>query len=358
MRVSAQAARTSFALNSIGVCRSNSATATCGTLTSNACAPFARPARESGRPCSRAQWAAGTGCNQLLRPSSGRPATVTAGAVSAALFAAVTASASQASVGSAAAAAAAAGGLPPTLVAVVSLLPSLGTFVLCVAGAVVLLLGCLPALWAMARAAVRAERLMAAAEAELPDTIAAMRLSGLELTDCIQELGALGGELTRGVRSTAALATMAEAGVRGGVAAADAAVRTQLLPAAAKVEGQARGAVETRLAANSQLTYTKPLVSQAITATTKAARRLRTGLAVGQLAGAAVQAGRAARDAFEQRAAQEEQQEEADAAARRATALQAAAQDAARLEESERALREQLEALKAKQRQQQQSTRG
>ncbi len=49
------------------------------------------------------------------------------------------------------------------------------------------------------------------------------------------------------------------------------------------------GAIETRLAANSQLTYTKPLVSQAITATTKAARRLRTGLAIGQLASAAVQ---------------------------------------------------------------------
>eukprot|EP00198_Chlamydomonas_reinhardtii_P010618 XP_001699955.1 predicted protein [Chlamydomonas reinhardtii] len=193
--------------------------------------------------------------------------------------------AKRASAGSAAAAAAAAAGLPPTLVAVVTLLPSLGSFLLCVAGAVVLLLGCLPALWAMARAAVRAERLMAAAEAELPDTLAAMRLSGLELTDCIQELGALGGELTRGVRSTAALASMAEAGVRGGVAAADTAVRTQLLPAAAKAEGQARGE-----AACGWLGYTKPLVSQAISATTTAARRLRTGLAVGQLAGAAVQA--------------------------------------------------------------------
>lgn len=138
-----------------------------------------------GRQHARGPWTATPACSRL-HGSSSRPAKSTAAAASAALFAAVTATTSQASAGSAAAAAAAAAGLPPTLVAVVTLLPSLGSFLLCVAGAVVLLLGCLPALWAMARAAVRAERLMAAAEAELPDTLAAMRLSGLELTDCIQ----------------------------------------------------------------------------------------------------------------------------------------------------------------------------
>ncbi len=38
----------------------------------------------------------------------------------------------------------------------------------------------------MGRAAAAAERLLAATAQELPDTAAAMRLTGLELTDCIQ----------------------------------------------------------------------------------------------------------------------------------------------------------------------------
>ena len=38
----------------------------------------------------------------------------------------------------------------------------------------------------MGRAAAAAERLLTAAAAELPDTAASMRLTGLEVTDCIQ----------------------------------------------------------------------------------------------------------------------------------------------------------------------------
>ncbi|GIL66191.1 hypothetical protein Vafri_19788 [Volvox africanus] len=189
-------------------------------------------------------------------------------------------------------------GLPPAAIALINLLPSIGAFLLCLAAAV-LLLASVPAVWALARAAHQAERLMAAMESELPDTAASMRLAGLELTDCVQELGALGGELTRGVRSTAALVTAAEAGVRGGVTAADSAVRNHVLPAMAKVERDTRGVVEQHLITTAKLSYTRPLVAQAVAT----ARRFRTVLAVGRLAGAAVQAGHAARDALTQREA-------------------------------------------------------
>ncbi len=86
---------------------------------------------------------------------------------------------------SAATAAAAQATLPPFVAAIVALLPSIGTFLLCLAASV-LLLAAVPTVQAMGRAAARAERVLAVAEEQLPDTLAAMRLSGLEVTDCIQ----------------------------------------------------------------------------------------------------------------------------------------------------------------------------
>ncbi|GLC46801.1 hypothetical protein PLESTB_001801700 [Pleodorina starrii] len=259
----------------------------------------------------------------------------------AALLASTTAAAPPA----AAAAAAAAAGLPPALVSLISLLPSLGTFILCLAAAV-LLLASVPAVWALARAAHRAERLMAVVEAELPDTAASMRLAGLEMSDCVQELGALGGELTRGVRSAAALATTAETGVRGGVAAADAALRNHVVPAVAKAERGARGAVEGHLVETAKLSYTRPLVLQAASAAATAARRLRTGLAVGQLAGAAVQAGRNAADALSRHQQQQQRQQREELHSKLEAQL---------LQRDEQALREKLQALRERyQRQSQQ----
>lgn len=86
---------------------------------------------------------------------------------------------------SAATAAAAHAALPPFVAVIVALLPSIGTFLLCLAASV-LLLAAVPTVQAMGRAAARAERVLAVAEEQLPDTLAAMRLSGLEVTDCIQ----------------------------------------------------------------------------------------------------------------------------------------------------------------------------
>ncbi|EFJ46353.1 hypothetical protein VOLCADRAFT_93201 [Volvox carteri f. nagariensis] len=149
------------------------------------------------------------------------------------------------------------------------MLPSIGTFLLCVAAAALLLVS-VPAVWALTRAAHRAERLMAAVEAEIPDTTASMRLAGLELTDCVQELAA-------------------EAGVRGSVAAADSALRNHVVPALAKAERDTRGAVEEHLTATAKLSYTRPLVVQAAASAAAAARRLRGGLGIVRLAGVAVQ---------------------------------------------------------------------
>ncbi|GFR46077.1 hypothetical protein Agub_g7543 [Astrephomene gubernaculifera] len=232
------------------------------------------------------------------------------------------------------------------LITLASALPHLGLFLLCLSASA-FLLACLPGLAALARTAVRAERLLAAVEAELPDTVAALRITGLEVTDCIQELGALGGELTRGVRSTAALAVAAEAGVRQGVAVAEAGVR-QGVATAAKVEKEARGAVEGHLASTAQLSYSAPLVAQAAAATRTAARKLRTGLAVGQLAGAVVQAGRSARDALVRQQQLDEQQRLLAVRQEQLPGHQQQQQQEAAL------LQRQLEALQEKQRRQQQ----
>ena len=50
----------------------------------------------------------------------------------------------------------------------------------------------LPTMLAVRRAALEVARLARAVTAEVPDTAAAVRLSGLELSDAIEELGALG----------------------------------------------------------------------------------------------------------------------------------------------------------------------
>ena len=152
------------------------------------------------------------------------------------LLAAITAKASTAP----AIAAAGPTAIPPLLAVLSSVLPSFGVFLLCISAAV-FLAASIPTMWAMGRAAARAERVLAVVEKELPDTISAMRLSGLEVTDCIHEIGAFSGELTRGVRSTAQLATMAEQGVRLGVAAVDGTIKHTVKPAIAKSEADARG---------------------------------------------------------------------------------------------------------------------
>jgi hypothetical protein len=69
-----------------------------------------------------------------------------------------------------------------------AVLQSYGVFILCLAAAICLV-SAIPALWAAARLAHRAEAVMSIVERELPDLAASMRLSGLEITDCIRWRG-------------------------------------------------------------------------------------------------------------------------------------------------------------------------
>ncbi|XP_042028287.1 uncharacterized protein LOC121775293 isoform X3 [Salvia splendens] len=68
----------------------------------------------------------------------------------------------------------------------------------------------IPALLAFKRAAESLEKLMDATREELPDTMAAVRLSGMEISDLTMELSDLGQELTQGVRSSTRTVRMAE----------------------------------------------------------------------------------------------------------------------------------------------------
>jgi len=63
---------------------------------------------------------------------------------------------------------------------------------------------------AFKRAAESVEKLMDVAREELPDTMAAVRLSGMELSDLTMELSDLGQGLTQGVRSSTRAVRLAQ----------------------------------------------------------------------------------------------------------------------------------------------------
>ncbi|XP_073293443.1 uncharacterized protein [Primulina huaijiensis] len=60
----------------------------------------------------------------------------------------------------------------------------------------------IPTLLAFRRAAESLEKLMDATREELPDTMAAIRLSGMEISDLTTELNDLGQEITQGIRNS------------------------------------------------------------------------------------------------------------------------------------------------------------
>ncbi|GAV66522.1 hypothetical protein CFOL_v3_10032 [Cephalotus follicularis] len=68
----------------------------------------------------------------------------------------------------------------------------------------------IPTLLAFKKAAESLEKLMDVTREELPDTMAAVRLSGMEISDLTMELSDLGQEITRGVRSSTRAVQMAE----------------------------------------------------------------------------------------------------------------------------------------------------
>ncbi|XP_028755105.1 uncharacterized protein LOC114714529 isoform X2 [Neltuma alba] len=73
----------------------------------------------------------------------------------------------------------------------------------------------IPTLLAFKRAAESMERLMDSTREELPDTMAAIRLSGMEICDLTTELSDVGQEITQGVRSSTRAVRVAEERLRG-----------------------------------------------------------------------------------------------------------------------------------------------
>uniref|UniRef100_A0A2N9ETV4 Transmembrane protein n=1 Tax=Fagus sylvatica TaxID=28930 RepID=A0A2N9ETV4_FAGSY len=72
----------------------------------------------------------------------------------------------------------------------------------------------IPTLLAFKRAAESLEKLMDVTREELPDTMAAVRLSGMEISDLTMELSDLGQEITQGVRSSTRAVRLAEERLR------------------------------------------------------------------------------------------------------------------------------------------------
>ncbi|XP_039044965.1 uncharacterized protein LOC120184620 isoform X2 [Hibiscus syriacus] len=78
-----------------------------------------------------------------------------------------------------------------------------------------LFLSAIPTLLAFKRAAESLEKLMDVTREELPDTMAAVRLSGMEISDLTMELSDLGQGITQGVRSSTKAVRLAEETLRG-----------------------------------------------------------------------------------------------------------------------------------------------
>ncbi|KAL4452497.1 hypothetical protein ABPG75_008159 [Micractinium tetrahymenae] len=145
----------------------------------------------------------------------------------------------------------------------------------------VFLLASIPTILALRRSAIAAESLLLSVAAEVPDTAATLRLSGMELADCIQEMGALSTDLTEGVRASARAVASAEAGIRQGAALAGKAVTQHVIP-------QVQDRVESALQERARLEYTREVLAS----TKSAAQRLRFALAASGLARGVAQSGR------------------------------------------------------------------
>lgn len=72
----------------------------------------------------------------------------------------------------------------------------------------------IPALLAFKRAAESLEKLLDVTREELPDTMAAVRLSGMEISDLTMELSDLGQEITQGVKRSTRAVHVAEEKLR------------------------------------------------------------------------------------------------------------------------------------------------
>lgn len=153
------------------------------------------------------------------------------------------------------------------------------------------LLAAIPTLLALKRAADELSLLAATIRDEVPDTAAAVRLSGLELSDAFEEVGGLTADVGSGLRSSARALAAAEAGVR----AVGSAVRTRALPAVKRrlvpVAKEAVARSQELLAERAGMeSYSGPAIQAVAETTATGVSKLRTAL---QAAGVARNLGRA-----------------------------------------------------------------
>lgn len=94
-----------------------------------------------------------------------------------------------------------------------------------------LLIAAIPALASLKKTMDSAHVLLESLEEELPDAVAAIKLSGLEMADAMEEVSGLGSDLTAGIRASARALVGAETGVRQGAQMASGAI-TKSLPTA------------------------------------------------------------------------------------------------------------------------------
>lgn len=184
-----------------------------------------------------------------------------------------------------------------------------GGVVACVVGSAVaaFLLALIPVLQAVKGAADEIAGLAAAIREEVPDTLAAVRLSGLELTDCLEEVGELTHEVGSGVKSTgrAVTYTVDTAGALGkaaadGVKRAIPVVKEKATPVVQRVLERAPVAVEgveARLEENASTEeYSGPVVVAAARATKSGVQYARGALRAAGVAKKVGQAYKAVRD--------------------------------------------------------------
>ena len=171
--------------------------------------------------------------------------------------------------------------------------------VACVLGSALsaFLLAFIPTLRALKGAANEIADLAATIREEVPDTLAAVRLSGLELTDCLEEVGELTSEVNSGVKGTGRVLTMGvdTAGTLGKYAAETVRVvvpevRKRATPLVQKARRAAEVNVERSLEENAQTEeYSGPVVVAAARATKSGVQYARGAL---RAAGVARQVGR------------------------------------------------------------------
>ena len=119
---------------------------------------------------------------------------------------------------------------------------------------------------------------------ETPDTLAALRLSGVEISDCVEEIGELSTDLTRGLRTSARTIAATSGAVREGAHY----VKDSVYPAVKERVGPvAASTMKTVLKKRAGMNnYDKPVMAMAANRTAKAIKGIRSLILAREVYGA------------------------------------------------------------------------